>query len=131
MVDPAKLLEARKKGVGLEELRDRARDGEYKPDIEPEWTAGHRFSVVYDVNGSSPATHHLVVADGAPVIAGTGLPEGDPPAATLTVTRQAFLPLLARLALPPGERVLLHGDADAFAVVHRWTDRLQGIPTDD
>jgi catechol 2,3-dioxygenase-like lactoylglutathione lyase family enzyme len=38
-IDPAKLLQARKDGVGLDELRERSKAGDYKPQPEPPWTA--------------------------------------------------------------------------------------------
>jgi hypothetical protein len=98
--------------------------------IDPAWTAGQRFAIAYELAGPKPATHHFLVADGSPVVTGTGLPPGGA-AATVGVAREALLPLLARLALPPGERATVHGDLERLALLHRWTDRVQGIPEED
>ena len=98
--------------------------------IDPAWTAGERFTVVYDVAGAPPAAHRVEVADGAPVVATQGVPP-EPAAATVSLARGAFVSLLARVAPPPGERVVVHGDLRAVELLHRWTDRVQGIPEAD
>jgi hypothetical protein len=46
----------------------------------------------------------------------------------VSVARAALLPLLARLALPPGEQATVRGDVSVLERLHRWTDRVQGIP---
>src|SRR5262249_44896503 len=39
LFDPPKLAVARSEGAELDDLRERAFAGEFKPDVEPEWTA--------------------------------------------------------------------------------------------
>ena len=98
--------------------------------IDPSWTRSHSFSVVYEVTGASPGTHYVTVADGAPVVTGTGRP-AEAPAATVTVGRLGFLSLLARVAPPPGERAIVAGDLATVQTLCRWADRVQGIPEGD
>ena len=98
--------------------------------MDPAWTRGQRFSVVYEVSGASPGTHHVTVADGAPVVTGTGRP-AESPAATVTLGRVSFLSLLARVAPPAGEPAFAAGDLGAVQMLCRWTDRVQGIPERD
>ena len=77
-----------------------------------------------------PSFHHVAIADGAPVTAGTGHPAGGC-AVTVTIASTALLPLLARVALPPGERAVVHGEQAKLDLLHSWTDRVQGIPESD
>ena len=70
------------------------------------------------------------MADGAPLVTAPGLPP-EPPTATLSLGRGALVAMLARIAPPPGERSLVHGDARALELLHRWIDRVQGIPEAD
>ena len=101
--------------------------------IERDWTSGQRFAVDVRVEDppAPPSIHRVVVADAAPVSIVDDPPPGHRADATVIVTKRALLPLLARLAPPPGEGASVSGDGSCFAQLLRWTDRLQGIPERD
>jgi hypothetical protein len=96
--------------------------------VEPSWTAGHRFSVVYSLAGAEPL--EVEVRDGRELLVqpATRLRD-EAPAATISLREDALFPLLGRLHLPHGaERVLVAGDRHAVALLHGWFDRAQGLP---
>lgn len=129
-----KLLKARRAPVDLAELVDRRI--ELSPElalaalaaaVDPAWTAGQRFGVVYALSGG-PALE-VLVADGEPLrVEPADRERTEPPAATVSLNRVALLPLLTRATAPSGERALVAGDADAVARLHAWFDRAQGLP---
>jgi len=96
--------------------------------VQPTWTAGHRFSVVYSLAGAESL--EVEVRDGRELLVqpATRLRD-EAPAATISLREDALFPLLGRLHLPPGaERVLVAGDRHAVALLHGWFDRAQGLP---
>lgn len=95
--------------------------------IEPAWTKGRRFTVAFVVTGRDAGTHWLTVRDGEPVTVSREAPVARTDA-IVQVAQPAFLPLLARLAPPLGERLLVLGDAAAHEQLGRWFDRVQGLP---
>ena len=92
--------------------------------IDPAWTTGHRFTIAYDVEGAG--VFGLVSRDGDDVIVQRDPPLGEA-AAVISVSHAAFLPLLARLAPPPGERAWVRGNVHAVELLTGWFDRAQGI----
>jgi hypothetical protein len=96
--------------------------------VEPSWTAGHTFSVVYSLAGAEPL--EVEVRDGSELLVqpATRLRD-EAPAATISLREDALFPLLGRMHLPHGaERVLVAGDRHAVALLHGWFDRAQGLP---
>ncbi len=96
--------------------------------VEPSWTTGHRFSVVYSLAGAEPL--EVEVRDGRDLQVGpAGRARDASPAATISLRADALVSLLARLHLPhDAERVLVAGDRHAVALLHGWFDRAQGLP---
>ncbi len=91
--------------------------------IEPEWTAGHAFTVAQQITDPVPRTWYLTVRDGA----GVEVTEDERPAdATVTMTRAAFDRLLRDDPSAPHERPLVQGDRAAVALLKSWTDRARG-----
>ena len=95
--------------------------------VDPAWTRGHRFSVVYDVTDGDPI--EVEVRDGQPLAVGPPPAErAEPPAARIAIRGEAVLPFLARCHLPADERILLTGEGHPVALLHGWFDRAQGLP---
>jgi hypothetical protein len=95
--------------------------------VDPAWTRGHRFSVVYDVTDGEPI--EVEVRDGQPLAVGPPPAErAEPPAARIAIRADAVLPFLARCHLPADERILLTGEGHPVALLHGWFDRAQGLP---
>lgn len=128
------LLRSRRASVDLADLVQRgvAMDPEVvlralAEAVDPAWTSGRRFAIAFHLAGPGAAARHtLDVRDGAP-IAFDPAESVDAPGTVVEVDRTALVPLLARLAPPPGGRALVHGDARAHALFMEWTDRVQGI----
>ncbi len=96
--------------------------------IDPAWTVGRRFVLAFSIQGSPGATLFFEIRDGEPLGVSHLPPDGDGDvAATVYASEAQFLCLLAGTALPPGERVLLSGDADSLELFLRWSDRAQGL----
>jgi len=92
--------------------------------IDPQWTIGQQFVIALAITGVTPTVLYVGVHDGAPV---TVSPRqfDVPPAATLYLSEQACLNLLARTPLPAGERVLYAGEQASVEQLLEWTDRAQ------
>ena len=93
--------------------------------VDPEWTAGHRFTVAWVVEGAHGGTWTIAVGDGALQVR-TGLPE-EGARATLHVPQPVLVPLLAGFATPPGPQATAEGDAHAVDLVRQWFDRVQRL----
>lgn len=91
--------------------------------VDPAWTAGHRFAVVFDVDGERTAVE---LAEGAPPR--VGAPTAEPAVAVVSVSRVALPAVLARVAPPAGEQVHVEGRETAVAVLDDLLDRAQGLP---
>lgn len=90
-----------------------------------EQTAGHTFTVAWDVSGPLGGIWTVHVAGGRPRV-DPGGPEGGA-TATVHVSQAAFLPLLAGFAPPPGEQATVTGNAHAVALLRQWFDAAQGL----
>lgn len=112
--------------------------------IDPSWAGSQRFAIAFEIVGPQSATLHLQVRDGQPLqlVRAPSLTEdpgaiaaGDAPAAadelevavTARLSERAFGCMLAGVALPEGEQVLISGDAAALESALRWMDEVQGI----
>jgi len=93
--------------------------------VDPEWTAGHRFTVAWVVEGAHGGTWTAAAGDGALKVR-TGLPE-EGARATLHVPQPVLVPLLAGFATPPGPQATAEGDANAVDLVRQWFDRVQRL----
>src|SRR4051794_30651271 len=93
--------------------------------IDPEWTAGHEFTIAQEITDPDARTWYLAVRDGAGIEV-TESPRDAPPDATVTMTRAAFERLLRDEPADPAERPLVRGDRAAVAILKAWTDRARG-----
>ncbi|MCW3008304.1 MAG: Chromosome segregation ATPase-like protein, partial [Solirubrobacterales bacterium] len=129
-----KVLRGRRGPVDLGQLAERGIRPSPEPllavlaaAVEPTWTAGHSFVVVYALAGGKAI--EVEVRNGQPLRIQTGVrAPTEPPAATIALRDVALLPLLAHTDLPAGERVFVAGDRHAVALLHSWFDRAQGLP---
>jgi hypothetical protein len=92
--------------------------------VDPAWTAGHDYLVGMAVTGATPTMLYVGVHDGAAVTVSPRRLDAAP-VATLFMSEQACLNLLARTPLPAGERVLCSGDLTAAERLLDWLDRAQ------
>ena len=93
--------------------------------IDPEWTAGHEFTIAQEITDPDARTWYLAVRDGAGIEVTESAPDA-PPNATVTMTRAAFERLLRDEPPDPGERPLVRGDRAAVAILKAWMDRARG-----
>ena len=95
--------------------------------IDPEWTKGHRFTIVYDIEGAG--TWQVEVRDGRRVTVATGRPSGRPDA-TVRLTGETFNALLTGSTTPTEamQRDLTAVDGQIYPVtlLGRWMERAQG-----
>lgn len=117
--------------------------------VDPLWTKGSSFTVVYEIEDAGGAAFHVAVRDGAPIsvtaarpaarsshaaaegAAALGEQRADAtalrPQATIRAGEHAFLAMMAGVALPAAESVLIAGeDAPALELLH-WFARAQGL----
>ncbi len=93
--------------------------------IDPEWTAGHAFTIAQEITDPDARTWYVAVRDAAGIEVTESAPE-EPPDATVTMTRAAFERLLRNEPPDPTERPLVRGDRAAVAILKAWTDRARG-----
>ncbi|HEV3229332.1 MAG TPA: hypothetical protein VGY97_07650 [Solirubrobacteraceae bacterium] len=100
--------------------------------IDPAWTDGHEFSVVYAIEGAGDGEEerrfHVEVHRGEPVrvIEGTAERGGElEVSAALRVPRPALVALLAGLPLPAGQRAEVEGDGGRIVLLGEWIERAQ------
>src|SRR5215210_5023459 len=116
--------------------------GTLKPDIlyrslpyliDPGWTAGHDFTVRYDVSGDGGGTWYLGVRDGERVEVARELPEGREVAGTATVSLDSYQRLASGQISPShamqNQLTTVEGEIHPVTLVGRWIARAQG--TDD
>jgi hypothetical protein len=90
--------------------------------VHPSWTRGHAFTVAQAIVGDPPETWYLTAGDGAGLTA-SATPPPEPPAATVTMTRDTFDRLLRRDLVPSGQLPVVRGDHGAVALMHSWTEQ--------
>jgi ribonucleoside-diphosphate reductase beta chain len=95
--------------------------------IDPEWTRGHKFTVVYELEGAG--AWQVEVRDGNRITVATGHPAGRPDA-TVRLSRQTFTSLLNGELTPTEamQRDLTSVDGKIYPVtlLGRWMERAQG-----
>jgi ribonucleoside-diphosphate reductase beta chain len=95
--------------------------------IDPTWTKGHKFTVVYDVGGTG--SWQVEVRDGNRLKVATGRPSGSPDA-TVRMTSETFDGLLTGELTPTDamQRNLTQIDGQIYPVtlLGRWMQRAQG-----
>jgi ribonucleoside-diphosphate reductase beta chain len=93
--------------------------------IDPEWTRGHKFTVVYELDGDA---WQIEVRDGSRVTVATGRPNKAD--ATVSLTRQTFNSMLNGELTPTQamQRDLTTVDGQIYPVtlLGRWMERAQG-----
>ena len=88
--------------------------------VHPSWTRGHAFTIAQQITGEPAETWYLTARDGAGVsVAST--PNGDEPAATVSMTRETFERLLRDEPPAAGQHPHVRGDRDAVALMNAWT----------
>ncbi len=96
--------------------------------IDPRWTSGHSFSVVYELIGEGGGRWHVIVADGE-IRAGAGGPPSEPDAIVRT-TMESWLSLLRGEVTPSRAMQLglteVDGNLYAVTLMGRWIDRVDG-----
>jgi hypothetical protein len=90
--------------------------------VHPSSTRGHTFTVAQAIVGDPPETWYLTAGDGAGLSV-SATPPADPPAATVTMTRDTFDRLLRRDLVPGGQLPVVRGDHGAVALMHSWTEQ--------
>jgi ribonucleoside-diphosphate reductase beta chain len=96
--------------------------------IEPEWTRGHRFSVVYQLVGEGGGTWRVDVEDGR-VRVERG--EGESPDAIVRIRYSDWIALLSGEITPPDSMRLglteIEGKIFPVTRMGRWIDRAEGV----
>jgi ribonucleoside-diphosphate reductase beta chain len=130
-------LKLRAMAEGELDLAEVLRDGaEIDPDllyrsleylIDPDWTKGHKFTIVYEIEGSG--SWQVEVRDGNRVTVATGRPSGNPDA-TARLSAETFNSLLTG-ALTPTEAMqrnltTIEGKIYPVTLLGRWMERAQG-----
>ena len=89
--------------------------------IEPEWTAGERFTLAHRDPSAAMPDAYLQVLAGRPPMAGAGAPHG-------TVATEIVCPadeLIAVVGGEPAPDVAISGDERSLSLVRQWLDRAQ------
>jgi hypothetical protein len=92
--------------------------------VHPSWTRGHSFTIAQEITGDPPETWYLTARDGAGITVSSAAPEE--PAATVSMSREAFDRLLREDPIPAGRRPCVKGDLEAVAQMRAWTQRARG-----
>ncbi len=96
--------------------------------IEPEWTRGHRFSVVYELVGEGGGAWRVDVDDGQ-VRVGRG--HGESPDAIVRIRYSDWVQLLSGELTPPEAMRLgkteVEGRIPPVTRLGRWIDRAEGV----
>lgn len=93
--------------------------------FEPQWTAGHRFTLLHEVEGS-PAHRCVVYVDGERPVSVLA-PSSRNTQVTVVVRCEAalFVPLLCGELTHREERKLVHGNIEAFTDLQDWIARIE------
>ena len=89
--------------------------------IEPEWTAGERFTIAHREPPAPTPDAYLHILGGRPPLAAAEPPHG--PVATVIVCAADELP--AVLAGEPSASFSIEGEQRPLALVRQWLDRAQ------
>jgi hypothetical protein len=89
--------------------------------IEPEWTAGERFTIAHRGPPAPSSDAYLHVRSANPPLAATEPPHG--PVATVIVCPPDDL--LAVLAGDPSASLRIEGDGRPLTLARQWLDRAQ------
>jgi ribonucleoside-diphosphate reductase beta chain len=96
--------------------------------IEPEWTRGHRFAVVYQLVGEGGGTWRVEVDDGR-IRVERGA--GEEPDAIVRIRYSDWLAMLSGELTPPDSMRLgkteIEGRIPPVTLLGRWIDRAEGI----
>jgi ribonucleoside-diphosphate reductase beta chain len=96
--------------------------------IEPEWTRGHRFAIVYQLVGEGGGTWRVEVDDGR-IRVERGA--GEDPDAIVRIRHSDWLKLLSGELTPPNAMRLgkteVEGSIPPVTQLGRWIDRAEGI----
>ena len=92
--------------------------------VEPQWTAGHRFTLLHEVQGS-PAQRCCVYVDGERPVSVMRPSRHTHATVTVLCPPDLFLPLLAGELTRTEERKLVHGDVEAFTALQDWIARIE------
>jgi ribonucleoside-diphosphate reductase beta chain len=95
--------------------------------VDPEWTRGHRFTVVYDISGDGGGTWFVHVRDGERPEVTT---EGDAFDAKVSASFETYRQLIAAEVTPAeamrDHELVIDGALYPITLVGRWIDRAQG-----
>ncbi|HEX6582821.1 MAG TPA: SCP2 sterol-binding domain-containing protein [Thermoleophilaceae bacterium] len=96
--------------------------------IDPEWTAGHDFTVRYEVTGHG--TWYVSVRDGQPLEVTPELPEGRDVAGTATVSFDSYQRMASGQVSPSqamqNQLTKVEGKIHPVTLLGRWIARAQG-----
>jgi ribonucleoside-diphosphate reductase beta chain len=96
--------------------------------VDPPWTAGHRFTVVYEVTGEPGGTWYVQVRDGEPLTVTSDAP--GPVDATVRLAAETYQQLAGgKLTAADAMREQLteiEGKIHPVTLLGRWIDRSQG-----
>ncbi len=119
--------------------------------VDREWTRGMSFTVAYEIEGAPGAAFNVLVRDGAPISVVAAQPAGqrsqgaadgegaaasaEPrsdataarPDAVIRAGERAFLAMVAGVAPPEGESVLVAGEEAPALMLLGWFARAQGL----
>src|SRR4051812_14461425 len=94
--------------------------------IDPEWTKGHKFTIVYELDGDA---WQVEVRDGNRVTVATGRPSGKPDA-TVRLSPETFRTLLTGEITPTDamqrDLTSVEGQIYPVTLLGRWMERAQG-----
>jgi ribonucleoside-diphosphate reductase beta chain len=98
--------------------------------IEPEWTAGHDFTVRYEVTGDGGGTWYVTARDGEPIEVARELPEGRGAIGTATVSFDTYQRMAAGQISPSlamqNQLTKIDGQIHPITLLGRWIARAQG-----
>jgi ribonucleoside-diphosphate reductase beta chain len=98
--------------------------------IDPEWTAGHDFTVRYEVTGDGGGTWYVTARDGEPIEVARELPEGRGAIGTATVSFDTYQRMAAGQISPSlamqNQLTKIDGQIHPITLLGRWIARAQG-----
>ena len=93
--------------------------------IDPSWTTGRRFELAFDIQDAAGVIIYIRVCDGEPILVSrTAVGQ---PIATISLSGNALVCLLAGTQAPAEHRTTVIGDATSVDMFLQWTARAQGL----